>query len=316
MTPTQHPLLSFDFDLGLFDRSGLQCVSAQGLGGFTQWLEFEGARIAFDFEPPAEGLNATKQLLVLVNGYQRTRLDYRALRRRLKGLHPGLATLALDNRGSGETTLDTPEVSLGQMARDVACLATLFAHKLNLPSYALLGISMGGMISQIVAASNPQLSHLLLVSTTPGGALRTWPTDDGRIPEAIAYREWPQDEPAMRARMEKYFGQRFLKQSPLLFDMMIKNMLKSASVAGNNERSLLQFNASASFDGQALLGNIPAPTLVVTGQEDAVMPAPNAHSLQEAIKGSKLVTYPEVGHLILIEEPERFASDVLAFITT
>ena len=281
----------------------------------TQFMTFEHAQFAVDYVPQS-GPEAT-QLLLLVNGYGRTRGDFRAFRKRISALHPGLATVSFDNRSSGETRNDLPSYDVAQMARDAHFVAERFARKMDLQSYAALGVSMGGMICQRLASDAEQrkgglkLSHLVLVSTTPGGHLRVWP---GAREPLLTYVPWPRDEVSMRTRMEKYFGPRFRRSSPLLVDMMIKNMLKATSDPQADSRSGAQFAASAHFDGTSFLSQIKTPTLVVTGTEDAIIPAENARALVATLRDARLVEYPEVGHLILIEEPEKFVADTASFL--
>jgi pimeloyl-ACP methyl ester carboxylesterase len=275
-----------------------------------QSLTFEDAELAFDFEP---SLEETEILLVLVNGYQRSRLDFRAFRKRLRQTSNKIATLSLDNRGSGETKNSLPNIDVFRMARDVALLAALFSQKLNLQSYSALGISMGGMICQALGHQNKSLENLILVSTTSGGSGRCWPNSIS-APENIRFEKWPSDKETLAIRMRKYFGERFLKHSPLLFDLMVSTMLKAFEKADPNEKSQLQFNASAFFDGTTLLKEVSARTLVVTGSEDKIIPKENSYYLNSHLSNSKLIEYAEIGHLILMEEPEKFVADVASFL--
>jgi len=298
-------------------RTPLATLQSISLSPGTQFLETAGARIAFDFE----GSAGSSSLLVLVNGYQRTRLDFRAFRKRLAALAPDIATLALDNRGVGETRLAPGATSIGMhdMAADAGELAHAFSRKLGLEGCSLLGISMGGMISQTLAAEDSGVKKCVLVSTTAGGGGRVWPAHVTDAEEAQRFRPWPSDEEGMRRRMERYFGPRFLKNSPLLVSMMVKNMLKAyaspASAEGDaGEGSRLQFQASAGFDGTGLGPHIGCPTLVVTGCEDAIIPKENAYFLASHLPSATLVEYPDVGHLILVEEPEKFVTDVAKFL--
>lgn len=269
-------------------------------------FEFENGKIAYDFEKD----ESSSKLLVLVNGYQRTRADFRAFRRRLKALRPEVATLALDNRGIGETQ-SSIAFNVDQMARDVEALATHHMKELHLPKYSLLGISMGGMISQTVAAQNKNVEHLILVSTTAGGDGRVWPSHVD--PSKVKYRPWPQDEEGIVKRMKPYFGTKFLEASPLLFQAMIKNMLSDGTSPKSEKNSNMQFDASRDFDGTGLLLAIEAKTLVVTGTEDGVIPLGNSQYLKDHIPEAQLHTFPEAGHLLLIEEPEKFVGLVSEF---
>lgn len=306
-------------------------------------LEWDGARIAYDVECPTP---EPRTLLLLVNGYQRNRLDFRAFRKRLAAAAPHVATLALDNRGCGETRFvgSAPEtLTLERMARDAGALANAFAERMGLGGFSMLGISMGGMVSQILASHCTAVEKLVLVSTTAGGHGRVWPDHVGRVDpkavgESVTYRPWPTDEEGMRKRMVRYFGPRFRERAPLLIDTMVKNMLKAnarkpeGGDEGNGERngegnavgtaaesptergSRLQFHASASFDGTGLLAHVDAETLVVTGSDDAIIPKENAYFLQAHLPSARLVEYEGVGHLVLIEEPEAFVMDVAGFL--
>jgi rifampin ADP-ribosylating transferase len=59
---------------------------------------------------------------------------------------------------------------------------------------------------------------------------------------------------------------------------------------------------------------ISAPTLVVWGERDELLTRDQAVGLVEAIPGSRLVVYEETGHLVLWEEPERVAADLVSFV--
>ena len=143
---------------------------------------------------------------------------------------------------------------------------------------------------------------------------------------SLAYSAWPTDEPSMRKKMSRYFGPRFLEKSPLMVDMMVKNMLKarkqneeggSGAQEGESpaERgSRLQFDASSGFDGTALLPEILVPTLVATGTDDLIIPKENAYFLQSRLARATLKEYAEAGHLLLAEEPEAFVLDVASFL--
>lgn len=294
------------------------------LNSGLQYFQFAGAEIAFDYQCAVE--NPT-HLLVLVNGYQRTRLDFRAFRKKLS---PHIATIALDNRYCGETKIieQVEPFSVEVMAKDVYAIACFFMQKLNLKSFSLLGISMGGMVVQTLASLLPSfisaqqdakldakgiLDNLFLVSTTCGGVGRTWPrpVDD---PTKLKYENKNIDLESTKKNMSRYFADKFLQNSPLLFEMMCKNILKNSISAGDDLGVSEQYRVSAHYDGASLLNKISAKkTVVFSGDEDKIIPVGNAYYLHNNIQNSELIIYPQVGHLILIEEPEQFVKDVASF---
>lgn len=281
------------------------------------FFEYQNAKIAYDFTPASE--ESGKKLLILVNGYGRTRLDFRAFRKRLEQIAPHVATLALDNRYCGQTEILSPTKSedlIDQMADDVLALASVYLEKMGLNSFSLLGISMGGMIIQTASAKAPSglIDTLFLVSTTAGGSGRTWP-GQRTSKEGIEYKNPNVDLESTRKNMARYFGARFLKNSPLVFDMLCKNVLKSSEDPKDQDNLKTQFYAGLNFDGVSQLAQIKSKnTVIFTGTEDQVIPQENAEFLKKHIANSQLVLYPEVGHLILMEEPVRFAQDILNFL--
>ena len=74
--------------------------------------------------------------------------------------------------------------------------------------------------------------------------------------------------------------------------------------------------------GEGLLGDdsfgeldkIGAPTLIVWGDQDAILPRGDQEAIAATIAGSRLSVYPGAGHALYWEEPRRLASDLVAFI--
>jgi pimeloyl-ACP methyl ester carboxylesterase len=289
----------------------------------VQFFEIEGAKIAYDFQPSAQ---TTQKLLILINGYQRTRSDYRVLRKKIEKACPHTATLSLDNRYCGQTlsaslNLGKPvcATNIGQMANDTFALAEIYRHFLNLSQFSVLGISMGGMIAQSLAAHCAhKVQHLFLVSTTAGGAGRTWPvTHQEQDPSCIKYEQnLYQDLESVKEHMRLYFGSKFLNTSPFLFELMCKNILKNHGSRDDQDHrsqgARAQFDAARDFDGVAHLPSIYSKTFLFSGDEDHIVPLENSYYLKQHIAHSSLQVYPRAGHLLLIEEPEIFSKDLMA----
>lgn len=295
-----------------FESETLPTVEISHASGLS-FLDSDGAQVAYDYEPAHVG--QPQQLLVLVNGFARPRTDFRAFRKRIHAVLPHLATLALDNRGAGETEGGLDGLTVDQMARDAARLARTYAKSMRLTDYHILGISMGGMICQVWAATDPHVKSVTLVSTTVGGDLRVWPP--GAEPAAVqerGFQPWPKDFETMHRRMVRYFGPRFRKTSPLLIEMMVKNMLKSQGESGAHSRAEAQFRATVSFDGTAHARSIRCPALILTGSDDEIIPKENADALCSLISHAKKVELAAMGHLLLIEDPENFVANVRSFI--
>ena len=61
-------------------------------------------------------------------------------------------------------------------------------------------------------------------------------------------------------------------------------------------------------------GTITAPTLIIWGERDELLPLQDGYLLAAAIPGSRLIVYEDTGHLVLWEQPERVATDLADFI--
>jgi len=65
---------------------------------------------------------------------------------------------------------------------------------------------------------------------------------------------------------------------------------------------------------QAVLSSIAAPTLLVWGERDLLVPLELGQALHQAIQGSRLVVVPGAGHNVMFERPEQFNRLVLDFL--
>ena len=62
------------------------------------------------------------------------------------------------------------------------------------------------------------------------------------------------------------------------------------------------------------LGEIRCPALIVWGEEDRLVPVRDAAEFEWLILDARKVLYPDTGHMVMLEQPERFNADVRAFI--
>jgi pimeloyl-ACP methyl ester carboxylesterase len=75
-----------------------------------------------------------------------------------------------------------------------------------------------------------------------------------------------------------------------------------------------QAMAAQTFDVEARLHQITSPTLIITASEDRVVPPRNAELLAARIPSARLDVIKGAGHLVFIEEAERFNADVIGFL--
>lgn len=289
------------------------------------FCDVPGARLHYQ-EVVSPG-SAVDRMLLCINGYQRPGSDFLSFAKKITQALPGTCCIFFDNRGVGLTTEDLPgPLSVEGFAQDAHDLAVHRARHYGLEAYAALGISMGGMIAQALptvakGAGGPQPVALVLVSTTPGGALRVFtPHDDQGANRP--FTPFPQELEAMKRILSKYFGEPFLTSNPLAVEAMAKSIIASQRTTG--ESSLLdsnqggaprQYRAAMAFDGNPYHGacrNIP--TLVTSGSLDRIIPVENSYVLARAITAHEVRIYPGAGHLLLMEKPKEFYMDVANFL--
>lgn len=237
-------------------------------------------------------------MALLVNGYTRTHSDFKALGNFL--LDQGIGSLALDNRGAGKSVA-SESFTLEEMAHD---LLSIIEHE-HLDKVHLVGISMGGLISQLFASMFPHLvDKLVLVSTTytsdqiQGGNHR-----------------WPEDEEAIYEKMTGYFSRDFVERNKILIKAMTKNILKTIESGDFLQQSEWQHQAikEARIDG--IQGAITCPTLILHGSEDAIIPFENATQLQSKIGNSILKRFEGSGHLLIAERSKELYQEIYNFIS-
>jgi pimeloyl-ACP methyl ester carboxylesterase len=116
-------------------------------------------------------------------------------------------------------------------------------------------------------------------------------------------------ETALRRFVENALGSR---KDAVLVERILAHRLTTAQspVAWGAQAA-----AGAMFDAWDRVGEITAPTLVLTGDEDAVVDPHNSELLAKRIKDARLDVFPGTGHLFFWEEPERFVQVVTEFLS-
>ena len=93
-----------------------------------------------------------------------------------------------------------------------------------------------------------------------------------------------------------------------LFEIVNKNNTPPHAVQGH-------LDAIEAFEACDDLGKITAPTLVITGADDRLIPAENSTQMADAIPGAKANLLPDAAHFFWIEKPEATARALIDFFT-
>jgi 3-oxoadipate enol-lactonase len=175
---------------------------------------------------------------------------------------------------------------------------------------AVLGASFGGMVAQQVAIRHPdRVSALLLAATGPGSAHLVREPDPAAT-AALLGRGARTPADAYRIACTVLYSLRFQEEHPDFIERQVRDRA-GRPVAARAFQA--QLEASRAHDVWEELPSIAAPTLVLHGSEDQVMPLPNARLLADRIPGATLEVFDGAGHLFFHEQPQRTAESVAAF---
>jgi pimeloyl-ACP methyl ester carboxylesterase len=214
--------------------------------------------------------------------------------------------LVYDNRDVGQSDRVAQPYTTRDLADDLAGLLTV----LGIERTHLLGVSLGGYVAQEFALAYPErLWGLVLVSTAVGGAeMVPIPAETQRL--MVPDPELPPEQRLRRA-MAVAFAPDYVEAQPKVFDDFIRDRLASPQEAVAWGR---QAAAGATFAAGDRLAAIKAPTLILHGDRDRVVPVENARLLAARLPRAEVVLLPGGGHLAFIEQAENFNRAVLAFL--
>jgi len=245
--------------------------------------------------------------LLMIAGFRRSRVIW------MDALAESLARrwqlILMDNRGTGDSSKPQDGYSIGAFAEDCAGLLA----SLGIPRAHVFGVSMGGMIAQRLASSHPGVVRGLVIGCSHCGKSRSLLAEK-RIWELLRLTPGPGlDARAIALRQEEaYFTAEFRAANrPLLdrlFDVVSANPTPTHAVRGH-------LAAIDNWEGCADLGRIVAPTLVITGSQDPLIPPGNSKIIAAAIPGAKLRLLDDASHFFWVETPLETASALTEFLS-
>ena len=205
-------------------------------------------------------------------------------------LAPSWRCLRFDTRGHGLSDAPAGEYSLEQLTAD---LLALLDH-LRIDRAILVGSSLGGMMAQQLAITQPQRVAALVLANSASkmGDKQLWQQRSASVASGGL-------ESIADAVLERWFAPDFLKSE----DVRIwRNMLTRTPAAGYI--GCCAALAAADFSEQ--LAKISAPTLAIAGSKDRAAPPETVRATAAKISGASFVEIPQVGHLPSVETPTQF----------
>ena len=193
--------------------------------------------------------------------------------------------------------------------KDLAIL-THFADKLGLEKFSIIGHSMGGKMAWTLAASQPERVQALVLMAPDG------------FPEAKDFGTKPYEVLAVTGLI-KYFLPKYLVRKSIepafaeadaLSDARVNRYYDMLRAPGVRAAILERSNQTIYTDPVPRLKAIKAPTLLIWGEQDQMIPSTNAKSYANVLSNSTTVLVPKLGHLLQEEQPEKGLTAVMQFL--
>ncbi len=207
-----------------------------------------------------------------------------------------------ETRGHGQTAAPRGAYTLEQLADDARALL----RALGIQRTHWVGLSMGGMIGQVLALKAPDvLLSLSLCDTSsriPADAKPQW-EDRIRTAEAKGM------EPLVEPTLARWFTAPFRERRKDVVDR-VATMIRTTPVAGY----VGCCHAISALNLTDRLSAIKLPTIVIVGEDDPGTPVAASRLIAENIKGARLEIISSAAHLSNIEQPEAFNRALSSFL--
>ncbi len=257
----------------------------------------------------------TSETIVLIHGMAGSSRTWREAMPALSRQH---RVVAPDLAGHGRSDKPSGDYSLGAFASGVRDLL----DRLEIDRATVVGQSLGGGVALQFAYQFPErCRRLILVSSGGLGREVSWMLRLLALPGAELVL--PVLAPAVVAEQGNRLS-RWLRDRGIRAERWAEMWLAYSSLAEPESRHAFLRTLRAVVDpgGQAvdasdrLYLTETIPTLIVWGDADDIIPVGHAHAAHEAMPGSRLEIFENVGHFPQVEAPERFVEVITDFITS
>ena len=239
----------------------------------------------------------------------------------------GFRVIRIDNRDAGLSqgfdAMGVPSLAWAAMRhtvhlpvrapyglRDMAADALGVLDALGLQRAHVCGASMGGMIAQHLAAEHPQrVRSLTLMMTTSGS--RRLPQAPWHVQKALLSRPDGKDPAAVVAHLQRLLaliGSPAYPAEPARLRERLQDSVQRAWRPAGTARQLMA--VAADGDRSALLPRIQAPTAVIHGLADPLVPVAAGRDLAARIAGARADFVPGMGHDLPLQLLPRFADTI------
>ncbi|HEY3967337.1 MAG TPA: alpha/beta hydrolase [Planctomycetaceae bacterium] len=240
--------------------------------------------------------------VVLLHGFPLSSGIWGQQQRQLSDLY---RVITPDLRGHGASPAPDGTYAMADLARDVIALL----DSLGIQKAVFLGHSMGGYVT--LAAWKLAAGRFLGLGLVASHAAAD--TEEGKqgrfkMAEKVAAQG---NQVAAEAMLPKLFSPSLSTSDPMI-DQVRQIMLKTpgAGIIGSLK------GMAAREDSSTMLPQINVPALVVTGDQDQIIPLVKAEVTAAAIPRSTLAVIEDAGHMPMLERPEATTTAIRKFLST
>lgn len=260
-----------------------------------------------------------KPVIILLHGFNGSLFNFETM---VPFLISDFRLISIDLPGFGLTgPVPTNDYSTENSIKVITEVAKL----LEVKKFSLAGNSMGGGIAWRYALKHPNKIESLILLASSGIY-----TEEQRKQIQKNESETPLVWKIMRSDFAsfflsfytpKFFATQGLQSSVYdqnLATEELSNQFHQLVLLEGSRKAILSRFSSRFYreEKPEILNDIQAPTLIIHGEEDNIIPYVSSYNLAEYIPKNQLIIYPEIGHLPMYEAPDRVANDIKDFFTT
>ncbi|MDN5916291.1 MAG: alpha/beta fold hydrolase [Pseudonocardia sp.] len=249
---------------------------------------------------PASGPGPSRTPLLICNGIGAATDVLDPL---VDALPANLDVIRFDPPGIGGSAMPSLPYHLTWMAHRLGQVLT----RMGVREVDVMGFSWGGMLAQQFALSRRRRVRRLLLAATGTGALMI--PAPPRVMAAMSTPRRHLDPDYLETVAPKIYGGS-MREHPEL----AAQVLMSGERRGPMRGYYYQLLALSGWTSLPMLGSIRAPTMILAGDDDPIVPIGNAKQLARGIRNSRIETY-HGGHLELLVDPERFVPIIDGFLS-
>jgi pimeloyl-ACP methyl ester carboxylesterase len=245
--------------------------------------------------------------LVLANYFAANMDDWDPLI--VDGLAADRDVITFDYPGIGGSAGVTP-ATVAEIAVD--CVG--FLRALGLTTVDFLGFSLGGMVAQQIASSQPEMfRRMILCGTGPrGGEKMTFTElsiDELNDPVALLLNSFFTPSDASQAAGHAYLDRLNRREAD-------RDTPVTMAAAAAQLRAIREWGEIPTTDRYAMLSTIRQPTLIVHGTKDIVVAPVNAIVLEENLCDARLLMLPDASHAVQSQHAEVFLANARLFLNS